>query len=522
MERNQNLNTGGRLNLLTNHNFIITRNLRLTFHYQKTTILANPYYAHGDSFDSKFDYPSELILKRPTAIQRRIILHKYVFNKINNYYLLVNNDIPNPNITDQVFLNQSIIKELNESYVFTHEELLKLFNWEIPPSNKKYKLARKTGFCVFFQIQENLWGNYKANTTRHTNQAINEAEGVINKYRFAQNEDLIRNLFNPKYDLKSCIKAFANYLYCSKYSLWIFNPDTNYFTCEVSSEYYNTDYLDQIESPLFKFYNSNKIYDKGKPSQKLINYDVLQDMKTMNRIRLDLGQGITGILSFYSIKDDFTLLKRTYLQIKNFIEMKYSQNSNERLISLKRIETYFSERFKPSKFQIFLEGLCREICKEMSFEECSIFIFKHQTLKPVASYISDKSQMRERNTAPSIINKNFDANIIKNEWLNFSYKSDQDNNSKHKEHLQNWIEIALRSESTVIGLLQLKNKLFRNHKSKHSGRVVSFKSIDFKILEVICSSLSNAISTVDLFNQNRKQLNESRRINKEQNRVGPS
>ena len=444
----------------------------------------------------------------------------FVFARISQYYVLLQKGLPAVDInpSNSKFFNGESIDSLagEGSGYYSQEHLGETFNGQIEFSSSHYLFKHNDKYALLLPVTS-LKRRLPVVKQKQFDAITAEAEQRVYQFRLETKEKLIHALFAPDTSLRDYVHAWAEYLFCDHYSLWIYNRYTEVFTCSTSSFPYVKDYIFRSEnSSLNKVLEEDYEAECRRPRRDRSNYRETRDMRTLNRIKLDLGyDGTTGVLSFYSRHRDFTLKPKNHQDIKSSVETKYLQVRQQTQQSMNEINQHFIESYKTGELNQFLYDIVCQVCSKFQCEACSVFLHRPDTDKLYLAATSDldHSGKPTQNATYDLGKKSFTTQVFNSRSLAFSYDLAKDarNSAGYSERTQNdaanWIGMPLLYGDSSLGVLRVKNKYEPD--SKGHKVPANFRTSDFVNLLSLCSSLSNLIRIEALFNEAEEKLTET-------------
>lgn len=446
-------------------------------------------------------------------------MKSHVFYKINNYYVYLSSTPPNLSKSDHNFFDERLFERYRSEKLISSELLRKDFNIEPISPNQNYIIFFETDRIDYFlfvpipTIGPLTFKRIDKNALLES--AKYEAKLTIMSFRFSQKQNLLNRLFLDRAGLKDCLFAFSQYCFFNKFALWIYNQYSKHFCCLVSSDTMTKEFVNEEDaSPLYSFMKSDMDHEFREPYRECVNSDYAAGMKTLNRLRLELGkhEGI-GVLDFFSSRKNYSLREDTMLMIKHHIESKYIEEKQSTLIALHKVEEYFS-KYRPGQLKkSFLYNLTSIISKELAFQVCSIFENENGNgnLRLVAVTDSNQRGKPKANIVYDLTKKTFTGSAFKSEegfLSSYDIANDNKNSHTYDEKTEGagktWIAYTLKAESTKWGILRVKNK----HKRGNPKDLVNFTPTDFIILRSICTHLSNIFVLEKLYNETNQTLED--------------
>ncbi len=427
-----------------------------------------------------------------------------IFLKINSYYLLLDDDLA---------MARSLKEEVNKAKFF-HEEAFeclengKLIKWEILKNifgdrlkldKNRYLVCECRDYYVFKPLRKKLLLGWSLLTKRKKATMLkrlgNYGKARITSFELKRQNALSQRLMGKEKVLEDCLKAFSDFVFCERYSLWVYNKHTDVFSCMAASNPYKKNYIEKKDGTKFyEFMDGGLEHESRAPG---VNLAITKGMEALNRLRLDFGGDDTiGIVSFYSKHSDFELWPKVRSHIKEFIELKYIERREKSKLALRNVVAYMAH-YEVGKIDGFLNKLVCKICGELCFEACSIFLKDRQEDRLILRATCDKDHKgppTERATYD--LNKDsFTVSVFKTKKMLFSYDLPNDYRNTHgydeetDQKPQNWIVMPLFSDSKKWGVLRVKNK----YREQDKREIKNFRPIDFESLYAVCTHLCNIL-----------------------------
>lgn len=453
-------------------------------------------------------------------------METFVFARISQYYVLLKDDLAMADVSAsnlQFFSGQLIDALAGEgSGYYSRDDLTELFKQDLCFSNAHYLFKHNAKYAVLIPVTS-LERRLPVVKQKQMDAITADAVLRVYQFRLETKKKLIQALFAADTDLKDYVYAWAQYLFCDHYSLWIYNRYTEVFTCSNSSFLYSRDYIFRSEnSSLNRVLEEDYQAECRQPRKDRANYHETRHMRTLNRIKLDLGyDGTIGVLSFYSRHGNFVLKPNNHQEIKSSIETKYLQVRQQARQSMNEINQHFIESYKTGELTQFLYDIVCQVSDKFQCEACSIFLHEPGSNNLYLAATADLNHSGKPSQAASydISKESFTSQVFNSRSMAFSYDlaNDARNSGGYSESTQNdsanWIGVPLHYGQAGLGVLRVKNK----YELAENGRKVTanFRNSDFVNLLSLCSSLSNLIRIEALFNEAQEKLIETSNSMKE-------
>jgi signal transduction histidine kinase len=401
--------------------------------------------------------------------------------------------------------------------LFTAEELANVFGPELALESTHYVFKVFPKFMLLIPVTSfnRLVPVIKEKQIEHI---VVEADQRCTAFRLETKTRLIDSLFSSHTSLGDYVKAWAHYFFCDHYSLWIYNQYTEMFTCSASSFTYSKSFIARSENS-----SMNAVLEPGyvaecrAPNQNRTNHDQTRDMRTINRIKLDLGfDGTIGVLNFYSRHENFALNTSNHEELANSLETKYLQVRQHARYTMNEINQHYIESYKTGNLNQFLYEMSREICDKYLCEACSIYLndADNQGLNLVALCDSIQSgtpltptMMKLSGTSTPI------DEVFRSRRMLFSYDASAEQAEANQypektEHpLRNWLVLPLFNGSTPLGVLRVCNKYELSDKGEKVAQ--NFRTSDIVNLSSLCANMADLIRIEMLFHENQRKLIET-------------
>lgn len=424
--------------------------------------------------------------------------------KINRYYILLDEDL---------VMVRSLKEEVPKAKFFHEEDFeglenRKLIKWEILKDilggrveleHNKYLVCKSKYYYVFSPLRKRLLFGWSLLTERRKSLVIKKAEeygeAQIAKFEVERQNALSQRLMEKGKDIEDCLKTLCDFVFCERYSLWVYNKHTDVFSCMAASKPYKKNYIERNDgSKFYEFRDGGLEYESRAPGE---NIAITQGMECLNRLRLDFGGDDTiGVVSFYSKHPNFDISPKTRRYVKNFIELKYIERSEESQLALQNVIAYMAH-YEVGKIDGFLNKLVCRICGELCFEACSILLKDQQEDRLILTATCDKNHEgppRIR-AAYDLKGSSLTGSVFNTGMMHFSYGHAHDPRNVHlydeaTDHQpQNWIGIPLTLDARNWGVLRVTNKYGR----RDGKQIVSLSPIDFESLYTVRTHLCNIL-----------------------------
>ena len=443
-----------------------------------------------------------------------------VFARISQYYVLLQNDLAAADVStsNSKFFSGQMIDALTSegSGYYSRDDLAEIFKNDLCFSNAHYLFKHNDKYAALIPVTS-LKRRLPLVKQKQLDAIATDAEQRVYQFRLETKKKLIQALFAENTSLGDYVHAWAEYLFCDHYSLWIYNRYAEVFTCSTSSFPYVKDYVFRSEdSSLNKVLEDDYQAECRQPRRGRAHDQETRHMHTLNRIKLDLGyDGTIGVLSFYSRYGNFALKPKNHQEIKNSIETKYLQVRQQARQSMNEINQHFIESYKTGELSQFLYDIVCQVSDRFQCEACSIFLHEPGSNDLHLDATADLNHSGKPSQAASydIGKKSFTTQVFNSRSMAFSYDLAKDtrNSGGYSESTlndpANWICVPLHYGEAGLGVLRVKNKYELDNNG--SKVVANFRTSDFVNLLSLCSSLSNIIRIEALFNEAREKLVET-------------
>lgn len=443
-----------------------------------------------------------------------------IFARISEYYVLLDDAMPVLQVSpaNSQFFSGELINSLisTDKSIFTAAELIETFGKSLTLDATYYAFKHFRKFCLLIPVTSvnRLLPVIKEKKI----EAISaEAERRAAMFRLQTKTRLIDALFSSNTSLGDYVHAWAEYLFCDHYSLWIYNKYTEVFTCSTASFEYDKNYIYRSENS-----SMNSVLEQDyqpecrSPRRGRANYEQTRDMKTLNRIKLNLGfDGTIGVLSFYSRHENFALNAGNHEEIGNSLETKYLQVRQLARHTMNEINQHFIESYETGNLDQFLYELTDQVCDKYQCEACSIFLHEptSRSLRLVATRDRDQSGKPGKEIIYSLGQDSPTVNAFKKRRIEFCYDvSGEDENAKSYTETtlnkpRNWLALPLYNGNTSLGVLRVMNKY--EVESDDARIPQNFRTSDIVNLTSLCANLSHLIRIENLFDETQRKLDET-------------
>jgi len=443
-----------------------------------------------------------------------------IFARISDYYVLLDDQIPVLEISSRnsQFYAGSLFDGLNTANknIFTVEELSDVFDSKLDLRGTHYVYKPYAKFLLLIPVTSvnRLLPVIKE---KQIENIATQAEQSSTAFRLETKARLIDSLFSTHTSLGDYVEAWAIYLFCDHYSLWIYNKYTEMFTCSAASFAYDKDYIARNENSSMNTVLEGDYQPESRPPQRdRSNYQQTKHMKTLNRIKLDLGfDGTIGVLNFYSRHENFALNSSNHEELANSLETKYLQVRQHARHTMNEINQHYIESYETGNLNRFLFEMSREICDKYQCEACSIFVNDNgsNTLKLVAVCDSTHSGEPDEPLVIDLVSKTPISSVYRDRQLAFSYAAgtDMDASDNYIENtdqgLRNWLILPLYHGTTSLGVLKVTNKFELDSSGEKFAQ--NFRTSDIVNLTSLCANVSDLIRIEMLFDETQEKLLET-------------
>jgi signal transduction histidine kinase len=399
--------------------------------------------------------------------------------------------------------------------IFTVAELQKLFGKNLPLDGTHYVFKHFDRFCILIPVTSvnRLLPVIKE---KQFEAICAEAERRAAMFRLQTKTRLIDALFSSHTSLGDYVHAWAEYLFCDHYSLWIYNKYTEVFTCSAASFEYKKDYVFKKEnSSLNSVLEEGYLPESRPPRRDRANYDQTRGMKTLNRMRLNLGfDGTIGVLTFYSRHRKFALNAGNHEEISNSLETKYLEVRQLARHTMNEINQHFIESYETGNLNQFLYELSGQVCEKYQCEACSIFLHEpsNRSLRLAATWDQEQTGKPEKEIIFSLGQDSPTVRAFRSRSVEFCYDVGDDDKraggytevTQSEPH--NWLALPLCNGSSGLGVLRVMNKY---EVDANGARVPqNFRTSDIVNLTSLCANLSDLIRIENLFDETQRKLEE--------------
>jgi len=443
-----------------------------------------------------------------------------VFARISQYYVLLDNDtaVEDVSTSNSKFFTGELIDSLlqEESGYHSQADLNEKFKKNLCFNDAHYLLKHSDKYAILIPVTS-LNRRLSVVKQKQFDAITADAEQRVYQFRLETKKKLIQALFAEDTSLRDYVHAWAEYLFCDHYSLWIYNRYTEVFSCSTSSFHYDKDYIFHSENSSFnRVLKADYQAECRRPRKDRSNYQVTRDMRTLNRIKLDLGyDGTIGVLSLYSRNGNFALKPKNHQEIKSSIETKYLQVRQQTQQSMNEINQHFIESYKTGELNQFLYDIVCQVSSKFQCEACSIFLNEPNSNNLYLAATSDLNHSGEPSQRASydITKKSFTSLVFNTHSMAFSYDLAKDTRDSggYSETTENapanWIGVPLLNGHSSVGVLRVKNKYELDKNDDKT--TANFRTSDFVNLLSLCSNLSNLLRIEALFNEAQDKLIET-------------
>ena len=397
--------------------------------------------------------------------------------------------------------------------IFTADELVGALGDALMLDSTHYVFKYYPKFCVLIAVSSvnRLLPVIKE---KRIEGIVVEAERRAAMFRLQTKTRLIDALFSSNTTLGDYVHAWSRYLFCDHYSLWIYNKYTEVFTCSTASFSYQKNYIFRSEqSPLNSVLDDDYLPECRPPRRGRANYAQTRDMKTLNRIKLNLGvDGTIGVLSFYSRHEKFALNDRNHEELRNSLETKYLQVRQHAQHTMNEINQHFIESYETGSLNQFLYELTGQVCDKYQCEACSLFLHEpgSRSLTLAATWDKDQAGRPAEQVSYSLGQDSTTVNAFKTRKIQFCYNvTGEDENTKSYTEAtatqpRNWLAIPLYKGSTSLGVLRVMNKYDLGNDATRTPQ--NFRTTDIVNLNSLCANLSDLIRIENLFDETQRKL----------------
>jgi signal transduction histidine kinase len=344
--------------------------------------------------------------------------------------------------------------------------------------------------------------------------AERDARQRVLQFHLDSKDHLIRSLYASDTTIAEYVRAWADYFYFDHYSLWIYNKYTSAFTCTCASFEVPRNFIFEQENSSLNDSLGEAFDAECRPPRQ--GHGLPDGMNTIYRIKLTLGfDGTIGVLSLYSRHDNYSLLPKHCVEIRNSLETKYLQVRQQAHQAMDQINQQFIDTYEAGKLDQFLESIVCQVRESFQCEACSIFLPDQQgrNLELVASCDNKLHGRPVETFAYDLGGVSPTVQVFNSGSLSFSYDlaEDDPNNEGYNESMdhppRNWIGAPLMSAGQCFGVLRVRNRF--ESRDGDEADIINFRSGDFMNLLSLCSNLGNLIRIETLFNETETRLAET-------------
>lgn len=443
-----------------------------------------------------------------------------IFARISKYYVLLDDAMPVLQVSpgNSQFFSGELINSLvsADKSIFSVAELTEIFGNTLALDGTHYVFKHFPKFCLLISVTSvnRLLPVIKGKKIEGISA---EAERRAAMFRLQTKTRLIDALFSSNTSLGDYVHAWAEYLFCDHYSLWIYNKYTEVFTCSTASFEYGKNYIYRSENS-----SLNSVLDEEyqpecrPPNRDRANYEQTRDMKTLNRIKLNLGfDGTIGVLTLYSRHENFALNAGNHEEISNSLETKYLQVRQLARHTMNEINQHFIESYETGNLDQFLYELADQVCDKYHCEACSIFLHEpaSRSLRLAATRDREQSGKPGEEIIYSLGQDSPTVKAFKTRKIQFCYDvSGEDENAKSYTEItlnkpRNWLALPLYNGNTSLGVLRVMNKYEVENDATRIPQ--NFRTSDIVNLTSLCANLSDLIRIENLFDETQRKLDET-------------
>ena len=353
---------------------------------------------------------------------KKTSMQQIIFYKINKYFIQV---CPKSKNFTGLFILGEDYKHWEDGKLIDAHSIEKIFDQ--PLKGKYFKIYRGEEYIFLKQISKAGYF-YEKIFHKHNSDYVNS---VILSFRHKQKEILLNEFTSMESSIDSRMLALSEYTFSEHYSLWVYHPDLEAFTCTASS-FVNpgTIILNDIDSPLtqaIKFRNdkfdSRDINTTCAYGEELLNLKI----KFVNRLTIKYSDRSVAVASFYSKQSSFDFNDKLHLRLSQILKSKLInelEDSHEKFeVFSKKIDFRLGEMNYLEYSKIFL----KTVCKHFKYESSCIYenskgklneICRYGVLSQHVEFNDLLSQLHTKNLQAcvlspmaSVYNKNFQGPI---------------------------------------------------------------------------------------------------------------
>lgn len=358
--------------------------------------------------------------------------------------------------------------------IFSADAIQRMFGIELPRGDYQYyfdedvlafRLAPKKRSLFFPRTNPNFEFMAREKAERFWHQSL---------------VTVLERLSEPHIEISQILDCLRAYTYSDHFSLWLFNPDTNYFTLQSASFHSEKEYVvkDDPATTLTETIISKHPYFSKPLNPGVLNSAALVGIQTVNRFYINFSSRIeeTGaesdliaVLSFYSRHGKFSFNLMTQRLISHIVQLRLTNEFSIYASWYNELVRDLTERYVPGRLSEYLNSFVAKITKTLGFEAASVFFADaNQNGALVLRAVSEYGNNIVKAPAPvyplSINAKT--VRVYNENELGFSYEISLDSQNSHifserTEHLpKNWIGVPIRrGGASPIGVLRAKNRL---------------------------------------------------------------
>lgn len=429
------------------------------------------------------------------------MINCYIFYKVQNYFVVIKK--PSNSLLVQVdgescsLHHEDEIRGLQNKFYYPNQ--LKNTNFDFSESigHQSGLIYRKEHYLVFVPCSI-LTLPYHWLLKSHR---MLKAEILIKEFRLQSRITLIRKITDNDLSLEGYIQAFKSYCFLDGYSFWLYDGLTKVFThqfgsCPPTKTWIKVEENSSLNEVLIDNFSE---VNRSVEDSDFVSYK-LDGMRSVVRLKLDLGTNEIGVLSFYSKYSDFYIQAPALKYVREIIQMKSLHDLQGVTHAMENLTSGLLD-LDFENIQSYADSVTRLICENLEYEAASLFLLDSINMNRLVCISSYNAIFKGRPKKPVYYDlgiKSHTLNVF-NDTENRSmivYDLENDGNSHIFDEPtslggKNWTAVPIMDKGNKVGVLRLKDK-YKTLAGQRLERTP--RPIDHHNIKTVANLINNHIS----------------------------
>jgi hypothetical protein len=253
----------------------------------------------------------------------------------------------------------------------------------------------------------------------------------VETFRHKTKQSLMDAVFSGSATLDSVLAAFARYAFFQEYSLWLYNPVTEYFTHMCSSFDVQTTYLekDHPQSPLGRVLSAGEDTIFSTVDHTSVNSQHLEDMTWVNRfaVRVKIGEtekDLVAVVSFYSQLNGYILREETKKTVSEVLTLELSKTVLTYMFHYNQVVEQLRNLRDMESVVPTLQNFVCSVSANFGYEAVSLLLLEKQTsdkLRLVALEEDKRRDVSALNIVYPVTGNSITASVFRDHSVRCSY-----------------------------------------------------------------------------------------------------